>query len=99
MLINKRLIKTILINRRPFNDLVESPTHLIDFWSLKSFLKSLKSLEIILISMKSNDFEISYTIFASVRPLVNFNSEVQFVAPIHRYQKNSMLICKNSLQK
>ena len=43
---------------------VESPTHLIDFWSLKSLL-----LEIILISMKSNDFEITYTIFVSVGPL------------------------------
>ena len=45
---------------------VKSPTHLIDFWSLKSILKS---LEIILISMKSNDFEITYAIFASVGPL------------------------------
>ena len=43
--------------------------NLIDFWSLKSFLKSLKSLEIILILLKSNDFEISYAIFASVGPL------------------------------
>ena len=42
---------------------VESPTHLIDFWSLKSLLKL---LEIILVS---NDFEISYAIFVSVGPL------------------------------
>ena len=47
---------------------VESPTHLIDFWSLKSLLKS---LEIILISMKSNDFKITYAIFVSVGPLAS----------------------------
>ena len=33
-------------------------------------LKSVKSLEIRVISMKSNDFEISYKIFVSVGPLV-----------------------------
>ena len=45
---------------------VELPTHLIDFWSLKSLLKS---LEVILISMKSNDFKITYAMFLSVGPL------------------------------
>ena len=49
--------------------MIKPLTNLIDFRSLKLFLKSLKSLEIILISMKSNDFEISYVIFASVGPL------------------------------
>ena len=52
---------------------VESPTHSIDFWSLKSLLKS---LEIILISMKSNDFEITYAFFC-VGPLVR--SEAEFM--------------------
>ena len=33
------------------------------------WLKSMKSLEIRMISVKSNDFEISYTIFLSVGPL------------------------------
>ena len=54
-------------------NLVKSPMHLIDLWSLKSFLKLLKSLKIILISMKSNDLKISYAIYVSVGPLEHKN--------------------------
>ena len=52
------------------DDLYEFSSEIASLRWLTKSLKSLKSHEIRLISMKSNDFEISYKIFWSVGPLV-----------------------------
>ena len=44
---------------------IELPTHLIDFCIEAEIMFEITEM----ISMKSNDFEILYTIFASVEPL------------------------------